>query len=349
MSREIFIFCTSDQIGYITSQFIQGACLSGARVTTNSERLTSDGRHFPASLAHLDIHFRPQPVAGELIIVDENRILSSLSDCGESFFKSLLERDRSEGLGVLYNQDDANFIAFPHEISFFVPHQVKGFSKSPWVHPVPWGFTNELFLESQRWFNQSKRVSQIIINFNPTFNQSVRESVIVGIQSIDLGTIKLDQRHLYGEDYSKQLSESQFILAVGGTFHWPKTDYSWLAERLDSKSFAKETFLDRKREVGVLRWDSFRYWEGALFGCIPIQLDYNIYGFSLPNTPIAWEHYIPLNLGNLNSTFERLSYLQKDPEALRLLSLSARQWAINNCHPKRLYEYIIATIAKKPV
>jgi hypothetical protein len=348
MNDPVFVFNTTGTIGYITSQFIQGAILSGASVHTNVESLECDGRFCAADLKQLGVGYRDQPLASELVLVDETRFLSSQPDLGAGFFDYLSNLGASRKLALIYANDDVNFLRFPGELLTFLPHQCRGFTKNPNAVPVAWGFTLEGFEASKMRMGRLRDPRKIVQNFNPTGSQTVREAVIAALQVTDLMDLSLDQRHLHGDEYSDQLAESQFCLAMGGTFHWPKSDYYWMRERMDERSLTIDVFPERSKTVGIMRWDSFRFWEAMAFGCLPIQLDLEKHGFVLPEMPQPWLHYIPLDLGRVQDTVEKINELAKSPDLLRFMSESAAAWAREQVHPVSLYKRVIEKLSSLP-
>lgn len=336
--KKYFVFSTSDHVGYITSQFIQGARLFGAEVTTNLSRPDCDGRFMKADIQSLGLNSREQPSDDEEIIIDETRMLSSFDDLGEGFLNSLCSRSDSERIRLIYSNDDANFISFPSEISCYVPHQIKGFRKGASVCPIPWGITLECIEESRKGLNTKRLPGTVIQNFNSTNNQSVRESLLAALQSYTFKSLRLDERHLQGGDYAEQLRSSQLSMAFGGLFFWPRSDYDYMKKLMSERSLRLDVFAERERRVGVLRWDSFRFWETMAFGCIPIQLDFDIYGFLLPETPIGWQHYVPIDLMRIGDTFDTLdSMVADDFEKIEEMSFHGRSWCIENAHPVKTY------------
>lgn len=345
MNDPIFVFTTTETIGYITSQFIQGAVLSGVSVHTNSESLQCDGRFCGANLKKLSVGHRDQPLPSELVIVDENRPLSSLPDMGEGFLENLLRLSASTKLALIYGQDDVNFMPLPKQLLKFLPHQCRGFSKNPEAVPVPWGFTLEGFEASKLRLGRDRNPRKIIQNFNPTRSQSVREAVVAALQVTNIGGATLDSRHLHGEEYANQLADAQFCLAVGGAFHWPNSDFHFMRDRMDARSLSLDVFPDRSKTVGIVRWDSFRFWESMAFGCLPIQLDLDKHGFVLPHVPQGWLHYIPFDLGSIQDTVDKLNELARSPDLLRYMSDCAANWALEHAHPVSLYKWVIENVA----
>lgn len=341
MNESFYIFNNPGrQIGYITSQFIEGARLAGCQVSTNVESLSSDGRFCKADLRHHGVIYRAQPSPSDIILIDEVRILSAMDDLGSAAFDYYIRLKENFRLALFYSNDDVNYLTFPESLSVFLPHQLDGFSKNPRAHCVPWGFTAEGFALAGRTENTDRKANSVIVNFNPTYSQSVREAIVAAIEPKLASLFELDRRNLFNDDYAEQLKCSQFIIAVGGCFHWPKSDYSYLRARMSERDIRLDEFPGRSRTVGITRWDSFRFWEAMAFGCLPIQLDFDKYGFMLPNMPAKWAHYIPLDLCNLTKTLDILGEFVSDAELMGSISERAKKWAVNTAHPTVLFRYV---------
>ena len=346
MSINFFVFSTGELIGYVTSHFIQGARMAGFQVFSNNPSLKVDGRHCRAHLENFGVMFKEQPGDSDLVIIDETRNLSHYEDLGYSYLKSLIERPDAARFAMIYSQDDVNLLKFPDELLTFTTHQVSGFSKSLKSLPIPYGFTAEGF-EAARSFSKIKdRVGAMILNFNPTFSQSVRETVVLAMESMKFRKLLVDQKQVHGDAYSEQLGTSQFCIAIGGTYHWPKTDFEYLRSTMSERSRNIEYFEHRARKVAILRWDSFRFWESMAFGCIPVQFEFETYGFTLPQNPTPWVHYVPLNLSNLSESFERMSGLL-GTDYLSYMTQSAMSWARDQGHPESIFRYVFRSIADR--
>jgi hypothetical protein len=341
MSNSYYIFNNPGlQVGYITSQFAQGARLAGFDVSTNVESLHADGRFCAPDLGAIGVTFRPQPRVSDVVIIDERRSLSALPDLGDGSFEYYKEIARHFRTAIIYGNDDVNYLAFPESLKAFLPHQVNGFTKNPHAHAVPWGFTLEGFELAAKQGGRPRKPKSVLMNFNPTNAQTVRESVYAAAEELLKSKFELDIRHQHGEEYASQLQESQFALAVGGSFHWPRSDYIYLRQRMSKREHFLDRFAGRSRTVGIVRWDSFRFWESMAFGCIPFQLDFDLYGFSLPVNPTKWLHYIPIDLANISSSFEFALNQFDTAEKIDILSSSAKEWASTNGHPNVLFQYI---------
>lgn len=77
-------------------------------------------------------------------------------------------------------------------------------------------------------------------------------------------------------------------------------------------------------------WDSWRFWESLVAGCVTFHIDFDKYGVNLPVMPENWKHYIGIDLDNMQATVDRLV---EEPEILERISIAGRHWAIENYSP----------------
>ena len=77
-------------------------------------------------------------------------------------------------------------------------------------------------------------------------------------------------------------------------------------------------------------WDSWRFWESLVAGCVTFHVDFEKYGMLLPVMPENWQHYIGIDLDDIQNTISRLT---SQPEILEKISTQGRQWAIENYSP----------------
>ena len=93
-----------------------------------------------------------------------------------------------------------------------------------------------------------------------------------------------------------------------------------------------------------MRWDSWRFWESLSAGCLTLHLDFNKYGFLLPEMPIQWQHYIPIDMEDPVASVDRFM-------ASRLrwaeIAESGRQWAIEHYCPAACARRFLEIAAKE--
>jgi hypothetical protein len=92
-------------------------------------------------------------------------------------------------------------------------------------------------------------------------------------------------------------------------------------------------------------WDSWRFWESLAAGCVMFHVDLEKYGAVLPVMLENWQHYIGIDLDNLEDTVHRIA---TDPGILEHISQAGRQWAIENYSPVPTAMRFLETIKGKP-
>ncbi len=131
--------------------------------------------------------------------------------------------------------------------------------------------------------------------------------------------------------YFDKLSNCLGCVASGGNF-MHKLDERDLMLKAGMTPENAQQILDckYKKEVVVIRWDCLHFWEALTCGCIPIQLDFRKYGFHLPVMPKSWEHYIGVDLDNIQGTLERI---ESEWKRLPEIAKAGKEWAIENYSP----------------
>ncbi|MBY0431318.1 MAG: glycosyltransferase, partial [Rhodospirillales bacterium] len=83
----------------------------------------------------------------------------------------------------------------------------------------------------------------------------------------------------------------------------------------------------------VDRWDSWRFWESLAAGCATVHLDFQKYGFLLPEMPRPFQHYLPIDLENPS---EIVCFLRDQPEKLAEIASAGRDFALQYYSPDRV-------------
>jgi hypothetical protein len=81
----------------------------------------------------------------------------------------------------------------------------------------------------------------------------------------------------------------------------------------------------------ISQWDSWRFWESLAAGCVTFHVDFEKYGFELPVLPKNWEHYIGIDLDNIQESIDKIA---EQPEVLEKISIQGREWVLQNYSPK---------------
>lgn len=143
--------------------------------------------------------------------------------------------------------------------------------------------------------------------------------------------------------YYKRLSKSIACACFGGYFLAPSfTDHNPKISYYSSKLISELSGLGWKtNRIG--QWDSWRFWESLAAGCVTFHLDFEKYGFKLPVIPKNWEHYIGIDLDNIQEAIDRIF---DQPEILEKIAAQGRIWALDNYSPQAVALRFIKTISK---
>jgi hypothetical protein len=97
-----------------------------------------------------------------------------------------------------------------------------------------------------------------------------------------------------------------------------------------------------RRPERIIQWDSWRFWESLAAGCVPINIDLELYGVALPVMPENWRHYVGVDLRRPRETVERL---RDEPELLGRISRDGRKWVLMHYAPKAVAERFLDMFA----
>jgi len=85
-----------------------------------------------------------------------------------------------------------------------------------------------------------------------------------------------------------------------------------------------------KQKERIIQWDSWRFWESLVAGCVPIHINLDSYGALLPVMPEDGIHYIGIDFDDLPKSQKRfLELWEKNVE----IGITGRKWAIDHYHP----------------
>jgi hypothetical protein len=232
----------------------------------------------------------------------------------------------------------------------FKTHYNKNIQCPANFHPWAFGLSNRVLKELNDRIPFSEKKKCLLVNFrHRKFMHSLRrfieKSFIPKIQdfisidsSIDDLTIPPQDPYHYlrwtqtGRRhyplYYKRLRQSAACACFGGYFLAPGfTDNNHKISYYSSKLIS-ELGLKTNR---IGQWDSWRFWESLVAGCVTFHVDFDKYGFELPVSPENWKHYIGIDLDNIEESIDRIA---KNPELLEKIAVQGREWAIENYSPK---------------
>lgn len=244
---------------------------------------------------------------------------------------------------ILVNMDDAaNFVDYDEGYLTFTTHYNRLALRHGSLRPIGFSLSQDI-VDLAAETDLTRKQDYVIKNFTPSFQQSVRNSLelcfIEGLKN----HFPLHEELTTPEQYAQELAGATLVAAYGGEYLPPMMRNTYLRERMAGGPQAGlYDFKNFDTESAVLRWDSWRFFEAALFACAPIQLDFDKYGFELPVKPTPWEHYIPIDMTTVSALPARLRQMvDADPDALARIGRQARAWVLEHYAPKPVASYVL--------
>jgi hypothetical protein len=232
-------------------------------------------------------------------------------------------------LAYLTQSDVASFAYAPDHL-LFAAHENTLAAKSGRRLPVAFGLSNGLIAATAQRPGFSTRRAAALRNFRATLSQGLRALLDISYVPLLERRLPIDRSILSPDAYMQALLGTQVCLAYGGDFYSPIADNPWFA-RNDKATADAHTFARFDAPAAIFRWDSFRLWESFAAECLTVHLDFEKYGFALPEMPKAWTHYAPIDLDNIAGSVEQLMDRAKEwPD----IAGRGRAWAMAHYAPK---------------
>lgn len=241
-----------------------------------------------------------------------------------------IEGMKNARIAYLNQSDVAAFSRIPDNELLFVAHDNAFAHKGGLRKPIAFGLSKGLMAATEQRPSFAARERAVLRNFRATLSQSVR--ALLDISYVPALGHRMDIRReiLKPDAYVRAVLNTQICLAYGGDFYAPVMDNAWF--RANDPAFAEaHTFARLDAPALVIRWDSFRLWESFAAGCLTVHLDFDKYGFALPVKPIAWEHYVPIDLDNITASVDEMLDREKEWPAI---AEQGRAWAVRHYAPK---------------
>ena len=221
----------------------------------------------------------------------------------------------------------ANFLLKP-DIPLFCTHESRLRVLDGIRIPIAFGVSSRMLEKTAVPAEFGQRRNYALRSFRPTFRQDVRACLDLTLLPGLSKRIPVETKYADADGYWKLLSMTRYCLAYGGAFTQDLTispqfsDVDAFREFYSHVAFGAETV--------ITRWDSWRFWESLVAGCVTIHLDFEKYGFKLPVMPENWKHYIGLDLANLNRDIERI---MDEQDRMEEIAHNGRLWAIEHYSP----------------
>jgi hypothetical protein len=312
---------------------IEGMLELGVPVKLCGPQITSRPVSMPLAGVDLTPHIAPMQRGMSAYIVDI------------SHTNAIVPVENVEGRVAYLNQSDiAAFGGIPDHETLFVTHASRFVHKGGTRHPLAFGLSRGLIAATDNRTAFAQRQRKALRNFRATLSQSLRGLLDITYVPALETQLPVDRTLAAPAAYLQSLLNSAVCLAYGGDFYTPIGANPWFKQN-DPNLAAVHDFQRFDAPAAILRWDSFRLWESFAAGCLTVHLDFEKYGFQLPHNPVAWEHYAPIDLGNIAGSVEELMDRVKEwPD----IAERGRAWAIKHYAPRPVAEHVLGTMLKSP-
>lgn len=199
--------------------------------------------------------------------------------------------------------------------------------------PIGFGLSSAMIEKTADITGDTGRQETILHSFRPSLNQSVRACLDLALvprlsQFIPVRKVITQAAGRWNDEYYRLLRKSFACLAYGGTFVQDLSENSFFMQDDQIRRFLG--CIVKFKDTVILRWDSWRFWESLVSACLTIHLDFDEYGFELPQMPENWRHYVGLRLSDIPSGIERM---MDERSRLGEIAWNGRQWAIEYYSP----------------
>jgi hypothetical protein len=338
MIKSVFFYGPADRLSHASLCLMRGLASFGIKVTANISNFSPDRR----GLAYNIFNINDEIETAEWYTDEDFCVI----DMGYGVNGKAEELARLPRPCIVDMDDSCNYRYHDCPV-VFAAHQNR-FCKFKGVRPLVFGPSHD-YIALSNMVNLTNKKTKFLRNFTPTLMQSVRDSLSLVFEEKLEQLFEIDRTLTHNHiDLSNQLAVTSCVLAYGGAFVpnliSNEQNQGSLPPWVDKMSCAAPS----PPATVVLRWDSWRFWEAAIFGCVPIHLDFEKYGFELPVMPQPWVHYIPIDLTTVNLLPERIeSLLREKPDALVEMGMNARNWALTHYNPTECARRLIVAVIEE--
>ena len=266
---KVNFYFPAGRIFHTAACLMQGFYMLGHRVASNvkptAETIDSRGISTPFSITSPDF---VQPLVDRrdgFLIIDITHGVDDLT-------REIAAVEDPDTFALLNMSDTANFMDYDPRYRVFSAHQNRFATRRGTIYPMPFGMSQDLIIRTEPFRNNTQRNGKVLSNFRPSLSQSVRNALALMLEEPLNQAGLLDRGIWSDEEYLKKLATSSAILAYGGDFY---RDLSKAEAFKDNPQYHFQTF---EREVVILRWDSWRFYEGLAAGLRVVTLSHEEYG-----------------------------------------------------------------------
>lgn len=315
----VYVFSPEKVPTHNAGCLMEGLLELGIPVHTNAERVTSREASMPLKGYDLGKLRAPMYQGQSAYVID-------ISHANHYAPISGLKNART---AYLTTADTSLFCKVPDDVLLFSTHELASARMSGRRVPIGFGLSRSTIADTASPPPFQLRRRRALRNFRATFNQSVRAMLDLTYVPALNERLPVDHTDYAGGGYLAALQDSQVCLAYGGDFFAPPQTNTHLAKSRP-EMVADYMFTHLSAPAVLMRWDSWRFWESLVAGCLTVHLDFAKYGFLLPVLPEPWVHYVPLDLSDLKGSIAQMLDREKEwPE----IAARGRAWAIEHYAP----------------
>ncbi|MDX2144529.1 MAG: hypothetical protein SFV19_14320 [Rhodospirillaceae bacterium] len=316
----VYFISPEELLSHNSGCLMEGLRALGLRAQANTARVTSRQASQPL-LGVAEAEIRTEPFAGmSAVLIDISH--------GNRFVP--LDSMKGGRLGYVNNSDVSIFCTVPEPFPLFSVHETRRAKNGARRFPLAFGPSTALIAASERRQSFSKRKRVALRNFRATLSQGVRALLDMTYVPHVKSHMTVDENILAPADYVAALQGAQVCLAYGGEFFSAIQTNPWFAAN-DPATLVRHSFERLDAPAFIMRWDSWRFWESLVCGCLTVHLDFDKYGFDLPVMPKPWVHYVPIDLDDLKGSVAALMDREK---IWGEIAEAGRAWAIEHYAPR---------------
>lgn len=331
--KEVNFYIPSERIFHTTACIAQGFIELGFKVRSNVpfclENIDSRGISTPFRVTTPPPFHEITEANGGLFIIDVTH--------GFGPHEELIKYLNKRSVFIINMADSANFQDFPEGLRVATAHYNKYAIRRGNFYPMPFGLSADIISLASSLNVVHNRRPKVIQNFKPSLSQGVRNFLAVSLEKRLESLELMSYEYFTDRDYAESLSTTMFICAYGGEIYRDLNRANLYGDNSFESSQTYQ-FKQLNEEYVVLRWDSWRLYEAAVFGCIPIQLDYDKYGFHL-HVSLSHSCYVSVDFSNIESTIHKIINLKQNVRTSYEISQELRGMTLRHFSPLALATY----------
>jgi hypothetical protein len=300
--KKINFHFPAGRIFHTAACLMQGFYMLGFRVASSVKPTpeTIDSRGISRPFAVTDPSF-----VEPLIDRRDGFLIIDITHGVDDLTREICAVEDPDSFALLNMSDTANFMDYDPRYRVFSAHQNRFATRRGTIYPMPFGMSQDLIIRTADARKVERRNGMVLSNFTPSLSQGVRNALSIMLEE-PLAQQGILDRGLWSEDeYLKKLSSASAILAYGGDFY---RDLSKAEAFEENPQYRFKTF---EKDVVILRWDSWRLYEGLATGCNAVINDPFKYGF---------EYYSGYTIHNKLEGSVHFLELENMVEPIRILS-----------------------------